>query len=195
MLPQNVVSSPPVPAPFLAPDSLDSGLLVSYELGGIALNDPSQGRMVQVWTARIIGQTIRLSAPSVPESTFLTLAGVLTAVSLAFDSNMQPTLTFTEDGVIKLYWFDTVAGQFVTTNFPAATSAKVATDDKRASQVAASDVIFAYTSTGVLHWRQQRDRYTIEYIAGPVPLNGRLRRLGMNEARRLQFEIIAPMSA
>lgn len=194
MLPQNQVSSPPYPAPFLPPDNIDIQQRTSYELGGIALNDPSQGREVQVWTARISAaeNAIRLSAPTVPEFTFLLREGVLTTVSLAFDSNMQPTLTFTEDGVIKLYWFDTVAGQFVTTSFPTATSAKVATDDKRASQVAASDVIFAYISAGILYWRQQRDRYTVEYTAGPAA--GRLRRIGMNADLRFQFEVIAPMS-
>lgn len=191
MLPQNAISNPPVPAPFLPPDDVDFHTAISYELGGVALNDASQGRMVQLWAARIDGQAVKLAPQGGADTTVFTVAGALSTVSLGFDSNMQPTVAYTEDGLVKLYWFDTVAGQFVHTSFPAVTSPKVCTDDKRDSQVAASDVIFAYVRDDVVRWRQQRDRYTVEYTAGPA-LGYQLHRLGMTENRRVQFELRAP---
>src|SRR5574341_977418 len=121
MLPQNVVSDPAVTAAFLFPDIDDLGEMISLELGGVGLNDPSQGRMVQVWTARIDGQAVKVSAPNTPETTLFTVAGTLTAVSLAFDSNMQPAVSFTEDGMVKLRWFDTTLPGFTTTTFAGAT--------------------------------------------------------------------------
>lgn len=189
MLPQNVISSPPFPAPYLAKaDADETDPTVSYELGGIALNDPSRGREVQIWTARISGQDIKLSSAGNPEITLFSAPGVLTAVSLAFDSNMQPTVSYIEDGVVKLYWFNTIPSQFVMTDYPGATSGRVCTDDKRDSQFEASDVIFAYVRDDILYWRQQRDRYDIERMAGPCD-GLQLYRLGMNTLRRLQFEL------
>jgi len=191
MLPQNLIG-PTIPAPYMEPDNEDFRLLTSLELGGVGLNDPSQGRQVQVWAAQIVGQDVRVSSENTAETTLFTVAGALSEVSLAFDSNMQPTVAFVEDGVVKLYWFDTVLGAFTTTTYPDSLSPKVATDDKRYSQSAASDVIFAYVRDSVLYWRQQRDRYTIEYAAGPVPDDMVLYRLGMNNERRFQFELREP---
>jgi len=193
MLPQNSVSDPAVTAPFFSPDDIDNQDLVSFELGGIALNDPSQGRMVQVWTAFVTGQDVMISADNHAPSVLFSVAGALSAVSLAFDSNMQPAVSFTEDGVVKLYWFDTLAPGFVTTSFPGLSSpSRLSTDDKRQSQEATSDVIFGYVKDGVLYWRQQRDRYTVEYTAGPVPEDMVLYRMGMNTKRRFQFELREP---
>ena len=51
-LPAGGLSSSVVAADLLEPDNWRRpSLLVDYELGGVALNDPSQGLQVQPWVA------------------------------------------------------------------------------------------------------------------------------------------------
>lgn len=191
MLPQNVVSDTPVSSTFQWPDSIDVVPLESYELGGVAINDPSEGRQVQAWLCWVEGNAMKVSPyeSGTPETTLFTFSGEVTMVSLAFDASMAPTVAYEEDGVIKLWWYDTLIEDYRTDSFPDATSAGVCSDDKRALQSAVSDVVFAYVADDYLYWRQQRDRYTVEYTAGQAG-GGRLRRLGMNTVNRLQFELV-----
>ena len=190
-LPQHALSDPPMPAAFLTPDDTDSDLTQSFEYGGTALNDGTQGRMVQVWRAWIddSGTSIKTSPISgTPVTTLLSGATNLTSVSIAFDTNMAPTLAYIENGVLKLRWFNTATELFQVDAFPGATSGKVAADDKRRSQDGASDVVFGYTLGGMLITREQRDRYEIPYemaASGSMVL----RRMGMHERLRFQFEL------
>ena len=57
MLPQNTLSTEPVPAVFEGGRALPVRNEVDYELGGVALNDPSKGLLHQMWRARIINKT------------------------------------------------------------------------------------------------------------------------------------------
>lgn len=192
MLPYNAITLEPRQAAYLSPDTRDTQRTRSLELGGIALNDASQGRQVQTWLARVndLGTQVLIEPEggSAPPVAFVT--GVdLTAASLAFDSNMQPVVAFVEGGVVKLRWFNTITSTYVTTSYPGARTPKVCTDDKRDSQAGASDVIFAYVrADDMLVWRQQRDRYTVERIVGPAQ-GYPLRRVGMTVDNRLQFEL------
>jgi hypothetical protein len=54
-----------------------------------------------------------------------------------------------------------------------------------------SDVIFGYVVAGVLHWRQQRDRYLVEYTAGACA-GFRLLTIGMSVNGRFQFKMVSP---
>lgn len=192
-LPYNQISVEPVPGTFLVPDLTDTLDDESLELGGVALGDPSQGRRLRVWRAWITDDATAIMVgprddPS-PLPVVLYTGADITAVSLAFDSNMQPAVSFTEAGVVKLRWFDTVSSAYVVTPYPGASSSRVCTDDKREAQEGASDVVLAYIrADGMLVWRQQRDRYTVERVVGPsrgFPLY----RVGMSDANRLQFEM------
>jgi hypothetical protein len=63
----------------------------------------------------------------------------------------------------------------------------VCLDDKRPLQNAVSDVILAYTRSGNLYFRAQRDRYLVEYPLATA-VTGTLDKVGMNTVNRLQFE-------
>jgi hypothetical protein len=141
--------------------------LVWYEAGSIWLA-PEDGLDAKV---------LILTAPQVE------------SVSLAFDANMNPTIAYMEAGVCKLRWFDSTVSQMVTTTFPGVTSCQCTTDDKRQARLGVEDVIFAYVRDAGLYYRQQRDRYTIEYLL-KSPVLGQISRLGMNTKTRLQFELI-----
>jgi|GEM_PF-767329 len=197
-IPFGALSSVPVVSSLVAPDDrIRETYLQDWERGGIALNDPSQGLNVRDWRAYTDGITVWVAPDpeGAPATAVLTGAGI-TEVSLAFDQNMQATLAFIEAGTQKLWWYDTLAGVMVVTSFPGARSGMLSMDDKRHGSGAYNDVIFAYIRDGSLRYRQQRDRYGVEYTLGAVAgSRSRLLQFGMGENNRLQFKVSVPLSA
>lgn len=160
-------------------------LLIDHEYGGVDLRDPSQGLLVQIWTAELIGTDVTVSAPSV-SPTVLFGGPDITELSLAFDQNMNPCIAYVQAGQMILYWFDTLVNMQVFTPFDGS-SPKVCLDDKRPSQLQASDIIFAYLRSGALYFRAQRDRFAIEYFLAPIPSGFNFTQMGMSTIDRLQF--------
>src|SRR5690606_8212638 len=192
MLPNGVLSTVPVPAAFRPPHDRVKERLIDYELGGRAIQDSSEGLEVKVWTAEADEQTgsIMLSAPGVTPVEVLVVPGVQ-EISLTFDQNMQPALAYlTADGAF-LYWFDTTLPGFTTLALPAGShSPRITLDDKRATQTANSDIILAYMRGGALYYRQQRDRFLIEYELANGLHGAELDQIGMNTLNRLQFRLL-----
>lgn len=187
-LPEDRLSSTPVLSPFLGGRALPVSKTRDFETGGIALSDPTQGHQYQIWQAKIIEkERIEVGAEEV-EAFDLYTGTDITEVSLSFDQNMRPVLAFVEQGNAKLRWYDTQAQGQVITNFGTSyKTPKVSLDDKRKSQMGANDVIFAYLRNGNLCYRQQRDRYGVEYILqSGVPSSGIIK-IGMTRANRFQF--------
>lgn len=192
-LPGNVASSQAVYAPLLFPDNLVTDGLRDYELGGVALNDPSQGLEAQAWTCwavqSLAGFEIRVSwLDGSNESTLLTVPDV-EALSFAFDRNMNPAVAWMEDGVCKLWWFDSTISGYTITTFAGATQPRLGLDDKREGASARSDVILGYVRGSSLYYRQQRDRYTVERLLVADVGARQLRNIGMNSRLRFQFEL------
>jgi hypothetical protein len=192
MIPDEALTVIPLPRPYLYPDNLYVTRTLDYELAGAALNDPSEGLEVQVWTLRLeidegteLG-TFYLSAPTVTE--FVPFSGIgITEGSIAFDQNMNPFIGYLQNGVAKYWWFDTVIAQQVHSELPAGSSSpRACLDDKRRLQTSASDVIMCYTRSGNLYFRAQRDRYTVEYLLYEG-VTGQVINVGMNDKLRLQI--------
>jgi hypothetical protein len=192
MLPDDVLSSQVIQAAFLPPkDIRPPNYRIAYEIGGIALQDPSQGLLYQIWTAEIIGSDVVIYAEHVAQSLLFTAAGV-TEISLTFDQNMNPFVAFIQDGQPKFWWFDTVVSQQIFSNLPAGSlSPRAVLDDKRPLQNGTSDIILAYVRDGYLFFRMQRDRYGIEYLL-KAGIGGTVALLGMNDVWRLQFLMDIP---
>lgn len=186
MMPDGVLSTYRVPASFTGARALPVTAIVDYEDGGVALNDPSLGHLYQVWRARLVEDEVLLSAPNIAEFTWFTGAG-MTEISLAFDQNMRPALAFVEGGRAKFRWYDSQAGGQVVTELPVgAVTPRVTLDDKRPTQVGASDMVLAYVLGGNLCARVQRDRFLIEYVLETGGQTGIIK-MGMNSQLRLQF--------
>lgn len=194
-LPNDVLSVVPVPAPILVPDQklrsslLPATLLTDYELGGIGIDDPSQGLQVQSWMAYLSGNTIYC----VPEAggtptAILTDTGI-TELSLSFTQSMNIVIAYVASGVTKLYWYDSdIPGQ-TTTVFTGATSPFLSLDDKRPETSADSDVLFFYVRSGVLYYREQRERYQTERSLATLPVGvSRIVNAGMGENLRVQIQ-------
>jgi len=192
MMPDHMLSSQVIAGNYLYPDNLPPSRIVDYEYGGIALNDASQGLMVQVWTLRLdidpltdIG-TVWLGAPLVPETIQFAAFGI-TEVSLAFDQNMHPFVAFVESGQARYWWFDALDSTQKFTDLPVGTGPpKACLDDKRFLQTGASDILLSYIRAGTLYFREQRDRYLIEYTLA-TGVVGQVLQLGMTDKLRVQI--------
>jgi hypothetical protein len=193
MMPLDRLSTEPTPAAYKSPDSIDRpNKLTDYELGGIALQDPSAGLEYQKWTARAdkITGDVFLRAEEVPEALLFTAPGV-TDLSLAFDQNMRPFIAYVQNGRAKYRWYNTVLGANEIVELDVADrTPKCCMDDKRPWPVGQgdNDIILAYLRDGALYYRQQRDRFEVERLL-KVDAGTRLIKVGMNVDRRLQFEL------
>lgn len=189
-IPEDRASTVPIGGKILPPNDRFRPDMTAYHSGGIAISDPSEGLQYQVWVAQGYPDRIEIYPEGSPglAQAFVTGASNIEFVALAFDQNMRPVLAYTENDVTKLFWYDPVPQDFVTTEFPGATSPFCIMDDTRdiATQRGANDVLFFYIDGG-LKYRQQRDRYQIERLL-TNEVTGRIARVGMNDKWRLQWE-------
>lgn len=198
-IPLNEFTPSPVVAAFLPPLTDTYNALTMRATGGVALNDGSQGREVQFWTVSYDGTNINVS-DATGTVRFQLLADGILSVCLAFDSNMAVALSYMRSDGGYLYFFNAVSNSYQTNHYADITSCRVVVDKTTTFFEGQSDVIFGYVSNGgsSVHWRQQRDRYAIEYNvpseADPsITIDNPLIRLGPTEANRLQFEFfVAP---
>lgn len=92
--------------------------------------------------------------------------------------------------IYQLYWYDSTVSGFTTTSFGSSViSPKVSLDDKRPKQSAIADVILTYVKNGNLYYRQQRDRFTVEYLLDDSGIINRIKKFGMNNKLRLQWQV------
>lgn len=189
-LPASQFSATPVPADFESPDDrMRTSLLVDYELGGVALGDPSEGLQVQVWEARVEADEIQTRPEGVGAWTTVTSDTGITEVALAFDQNMRASVSYVAAGVAKHYWYDAQIADFRTSVYTGAASPVVSMDDKRELEIGLNDVVLFYLLDGRVKYRRQRDRFLIEYDMADIP-DGmtRVLRWGMSVGKRFQLE-------
>lgn len=163
-------------------------------MGGVALNDPSQGLMVKPWRAFADGAGNVFVESEDDPPVFQFAAPGITTISLTFDHNMEPFVAFTQPDGTKFYWFDTFDSMHKITALPLGSSwPRASLDDKRQISSATSDIILAYIRDGNLYFRQQRDRYLIEYLLyadlNQDIISPRIIEVGMGTNLRFQFHV------
>lgn len=195
-LPDHVLSSEVVYGYYLVPDNRDPSPLIDYEYGGVALYDPSQGFWNRIWYAKIKIDGVKelkeilIGSEGVSEVSFFS-GESFTEISLAFDQNMNPFLAFTADGISKFYWYDPIVAGYVLTALPAGSrSPKCCLDDKREFQRGTSDILLMYMRGTTLYYREQRDRFEVEYTlkTGLLPGDDVLV-VGMTDRNRVQVVV------
>lgn len=191
-MPQNTVSTYPVAGEYYPPDDQVTSLLIDFENGGVALQDPTEGLRGYTWTCYIRDNFVYVKREGAAEVQMFNQANI-TEISFAFDQNMRVNFAYSlVDESLHIRWFDSNTNSYVTTNIGAGRNARMTLDDKRDISRGTSDVIVAYIRTdNVLCSRQQRDRYGVLYTlqTGILPTT-RLKNFGMNRNYRLQFEIV-----
>ena len=160
-LPDLVFASQSLPAVFVGGRAFPVQKHIDYELGPIAIQDPSKGSQYQIWRARMENNYVYLSAPNVAEFVLLDLPKV-TEISFTFDQNGRHIFAYVQDGVSWLRWYDTSVADYVTTVINGITP-RVTLDDKREMQRSVSDILVFYARDNSLFMRMQRDRYGVEY--------------------------------
>jgi hypothetical protein len=190
MLPDHVISTPLQESPFLPNQSYIDSKRVAYSIGGVGLNDPSQGPNFQLWTATLevalsgLG-SVYIEAATHVKSLLFTLNG-MTEVSLTFDQNMQPVIGYLAFGQGGIYWYDGTVPGFVFFNFAGVVNCpRVTLDDRQELDVSISDVLVFYTRVGNLYYREQRDRYLVEYLL-ETGVVGSVLKVAMGENNRIQ---------
>lgn len=181
--------------PYLTPDNIRSRGSTCLEVGGVGLNDLSQGMEYQVWKLEVIGNTQVVLSNTSGYSELLFIDSNIKSVGLAFTQNMQKVICIEHlDHSVDLYWFDTSVGAEVKTTYPGIRTARLTLDDKRVSQLINSDVVFAYIRNvdNALCYRLQRERFEVEHVIGVFSARTKLRNIGMNEHFRVQFELQYP---
>lgn len=189
MLPSNgQLTDEPFPSSWFYPHPTEFDPLIDYEMGGVALQNPSQGLDVQLWKLRYHEQQIKISKTSDPGTEIgLFIVPNLIRLALAFDQNMNPCYAWENgaEGYCNLIFYDTLVGANTVLTFNGITNPCLTLDDHRRGETATSDIIFAYVRDGNLCYRQQRDRFDVEYVQTEV--QGELIRVGMSSGSRLQF--------
>lgn len=200
MIPGNKLSSIPVVGKYYSPDNRKTSLLEWRQLGGVALQDPTQGLSVQswygVWDERDDAVYLTPALTGIPIPIFVEPNVV--EFSFAFDSNMRWTaVTRDADNNVKLRWYDSVIAAYTISNFTNMSSVKLCHDDKRKYQVikGATDVIMSYIRNTSLCWRVQRDRYNTEYVGTTeLPADLVITNVGLTDKYRLQWRMARLLS-
>lgn len=199
MIPGKAISTSLMFAPFQYPDSIPVYNTTDYQQGGIGIADASQGLQVQAWYLSLSGNpssnNVVLSAPNT-QPTILFSAPNITEISLSFDQNMKPAVAYVSQGNPKFWWYDTTIPGYTIIDLAAGvTSPRCTLDDKRGVDISLgySDIILAYIYNHNLCFRQERDRFTVEYVLQTnidlLISNPTLNKIGMNTIERLQFQI------
>lgn len=184
MLPDNRLSSASIFAGFLVPDRVND--LIDYEWGGTDIQDASSGLQVKIWTCFYQDGWICITDNAGITHQLLEVAHV-TQLSFAFSFSMRPYVTYVANGIAYLWWYDTSLSAYVTTAYDAEhLTPQLALDDHRAEQSANADVILAYIRNDTLYYRQQRDRFQIEYALGTASA---LVQIGMTKNYRFAFAL------
>ena len=91
-------------------DILRPDRTIDYELGGVGIQDVSQGLQVRTWVAELVDDDVIIYPEDNPLDVlnFYTESDI-TEISLAFDQNMNPAVGFIANGQAKLRWFNTSA--------------------------------------------------------------------------------------
>ena len=192
MFPDGSMSSLPMVSEFLSPDNVSrlNNLLQDKEYGGIALNDPSQGLRYQVWDIYYTGTEARLHNENGYDQPII-VSDKITELSLSFDQNMRPAVVYVDDGVTKLFWYDSEIASQVTSTIPNAASPMLGLDIKRKEFVDISDIMLVYLNGPNVCYRTQRERFLVEHVIGTAVGDSRILGAGMNKGNRFQIYIRA----
>lgn len=165
----------------LSTHQFDLGL-TSRARGGLTIGVAAGGLDLMDWIGRVDAGQFKIQGPGA-ELTVVAVPGALSA-TFAFDRNMNPAICWNTVAGAKFYWFDTVAGEYKTTDYPLAQNAMVIHDDVRDLAESRSDVVLFYQHAGSIYYRQQRERYLTEHLAR-AGASGNIIRVGMGTADRL----------
>lgn len=189
MIPTNSLSSVTITSNLIGSKKKRFNIIEDYESGDIALNTVSNGLMFQEWKMWIENNSNILLKPDNQELPILIYSGAdIDYITFTFDKNMNLIYLYRESGVWKFNWFDTSTNNKTITEYSNEYSDfQLIFDDKRSEVSNSDDVLLFYVKNKNLYYRQQRDRYTIEYLL-KENITGRLCNVCMGANNRLHMK-------
>lgn len=161
--------------------------LVDYERGGVAIGDASLGVDYQGWVSSYDGANIRVGPHDGESTPIIAVPGVV-RTALAFDLLMRTHLGYTVGTSSFLYWFDSVAGQMATMEFPGVTDICMTLDERRSVYSGQADIVVSYSRARRIYTRIQRERFQTEHLLQDADMGGdKLYRFGMTNINRLAW--------
>jgi hypothetical protein len=200
MIPNKSLVQPLIWNPYIPPINLPNTFISCEALGGIGLSDPTQGLQTQNWSGYVANvglpdASVYLSAPNTPDTFIFAYPGIVW-MRFTFDQNMHPFVSFYDGALSRYFWWDpTIPGNTIITMPAGPTYPACMLDDPRPleTRVGTSDIILGYVNNNNLCYRQQRDRYGVEYVLysgiNNLISNPFVNKIGMNERYRLEFEV------
>lgn len=188
-----IKSNPEVIGVLLPPDDMPKRPTIDYELGGVGLQDPSQGLTFQAWRCWYDREksAVMVEAPNTPPTQIFE-EDRLIWLSFCFDQNMRWSAVYTlQDGESYLRWYDSLAGDYAITPLDEGVITPFLTlDDKRSIMLGTSDIILAYIQNEIVYVRVQRERFQVPHVwQEDIPKDWVIRNFGMSNKLRLQMEI------
>lgn len=189
MIPSPGLSSTPMIGASLYARRAWTDALIDYEQGGVDIQDASLGLSIKSWKLVWNKQTgdFEISAAGVTTTTPLNKTDVKRC-ALSFDQNMNPAIAWEDNSGCHLWWFDTTIPAYTILD-QAGSYPYLTMDDKHelATLAGENDMLWLYVRSGSLYYRQQRDRFTIEYLIATGI--SKLYHAGMNKNFRMQFAV------
>lgn len=196
---ERVREEPRIQAPYQSPDNISTqSELVDWEMGGIALQDQSEGLQYQVWKGYWDEEDntayLQAANSTVPIAIFEEESVI--EFCFTFDQNMRWAAAIRLDGdILKFRWYDSASESYVTTTYTGIKSVRLCLDDKRKLQIAQdhADIILTYilTASNRIGWRIQRDRFMTQYLHldDVISEQYRITHFGMSKVNRLQWRL------
>lgn len=165
------------------PDAISLDYLTAFTVGPIEEGDVSQGATARVWRVRDDGEGDVLIAGALADSwgeervlfSYDHATAPILELDVAFEQNARAVVVAEREtgaggeSEVWVYWFDPVLGAFTFARLGAGRTPRALLDAPR--DISQSDVLLFYATntSDAICYRQQRDRYAVEY---PVPSAG-----------------------
>lgn len=189
-IPENSLYPYVVYSPFTPDKNSRVSRTKDYEYGGIHYRDSSLGLMSHIWIAELVEDDIVVYNKDTDES-FIAYSGKdIEEFSFAMDTANNPIIAARQNGILHVRWFDFDTQVYIVTSFTGIRNACICLDDKLNYVTGTSSIILAYIRNDNLYFRDQRDAFSIEYLLKELSSNIKLLKIGMNEGRRLQFQLV-----
>lgn len=164
MLPNNKWSSSAVTADIIPPRNTPKiNATTSSDNGPIAIQNTTKGLMAKIWTASYDSDTGQVK---LQDGSLLFTDATLKELSLTFNQTGNPFVAYRSGTNIKIWWYDSLISNYTTKLIGAGDQPFCYLDERRPVFSASSDVILIYHRDGAIYYRQQRDRFDVEYETG-----------------------------
>lgn len=198
MIPNNQwTNEPAATSPLLPPHNTPrTEALYARDLGPVSLEDTSQGLDIKVWELRYTNSEFIILDTTTSVATSLFSDVGVSWVSLTFDQNGRPFVAYIKSGFVYARWYDPTESEYTIQNLGESQRCFCILDARSPTLIPSSDIIVAYTRDGGLYWRQQRDRFLIEYYTGySIPPDNIIAGFGVQDNGRLGLLLGTPVES